>query len=202
MDRTATVELPLPREGPGAELTRILAARRSVRAFAGGPLPLEAAALLLFAVQGRTHPRWLRTVPSAGALYPLEVFLVAEAVEGLEQGAYRYRPAAHALERTVAGPKAREVAGICLGQWWMAQAQAQLVVCAVAERVTGKYGHRGVRYVHMEAGAAVQSAALMAVALGLGSTVVGAFDDLALARSVGAAPEEVPLAVLAVGRPE
>jgi SagB-type dehydrogenase family enzyme len=192
----------LPRVDPEAGcLEAMLYERRSVREFSPAELTLEQVGKLLFAGQGVNRPRGYRTVPSAGALYPLEIFLVAGSVASLEPGVYRYRPLENDLVRTAPGDRRREVADACLGQRWMATAPAQIVISAVYERVTGKYGPRGKQYVHMEAGAASQSIALEAAGLGLGTTVVGAFRDLDLQEILGSRSEEQPQLVLPVGAP-
>ena len=192
----------LPRVAPEAGcLEANLYERRSVRGYAPTELTLEQVGRLLFAGQGINRAKGYRTVPSAGALYPLELFLVAGSVQSLEPGVYRYRPVEHDLVRTAPGDRRGEVAGACLGQGWMATAPAQIVISAVHERVTGKYGSRGVMYVHFEAGAASQSIAQQAVALGLGTTVVSAFRDQALRELLGSGEREQPMLVLPVGVP-
>jgi SagB-type dehydrogenase family enzyme len=173
--------------------------RRSLREFRPAPLALTEAAQLLWAAQGRTAEDGRRSAPSAGALYPLEVFLVAGRVEGLAPGVYRYRPDGHVLERVTEGDRRRALSEAALGQAWVRSAPAALVLAAVHERTARKYGRRAERYVHIEVGTAAQNVALQAVALGLGTVLVGAFDDAELARASGLAPEERPLAILPVG---
>jgi SagB-type dehydrogenase family enzyme len=192
----------LPRVYPDAGcLETVLYERRSVREFSKEKLSLEQIAKLLFAGQGVNRPKGYRTVPSAGALFPLELFLVAGSVQDLEPGVYRYRPLEHDLVRTTPGDRRGEVAEACLGQRWMATAPAQIVISAVYERVTRRYGQRGIQYVHMESGAASQSISLEAASLGLGTTLVGAFQDQALQELIGSRSDEHPLLVLPVGFP-
>jgi SagB-type dehydrogenase family enzyme len=193
--------LPRPNLHADAGLNALLERRRTQRAFAAQPLSLATAAGLLWAAQGVTSPHGQRTAPSAGALYPLELRLIAGRVAGLSAGIYRYAPAAHAL---IAGPKGdmREaVAAAALHQDWIAQAPAIVVISAVEGRTTAKYGRRGVRYVHMEVGHAAQNLLLQAVAHGLAAAIVGAFDDDRLARLLKLPDNERPLAVLPVGHP-
>lgn len=189
--------LPAPDPGP---LGQPLAQRRSVRAFAPGPLPLGAVSALLYAAQGQTGRKGQRSAPSAGALYPLEVFCAAGEVEGLAPGVYRYRPPEHAVEFSAEGDQRGALAAACR-QPWVAGAQMIVILCAVYERVLSKYGTRGVRYVDFEAGCASQNLALAAVARGLGSTVVGAFADDEVRRIVGGRRDERPVCVQPVGRP-
>jgi SagB-type dehydrogenase family enzyme len=197
--QVATIRLPEPRAPGATSVEEALRRRRSLREFRPTPLTLAEAAQLLWAAQGRTAEDGRRTAPSAGALYPLEVFLVAGRVEGLAPGVYRYRPDGHILEPVIEGDRRRALSEAALGQGWVGGAPAALVVAAVEERTARKYGRRAERYVHIEVGAAAQNVALQAVALGLGTVVVGAFDDAAVARVAGLAPEERPLAILPVG---
>jgi SagB-type dehydrogenase family enzyme len=177
-----------------------MAARRSIREFAAGSIGLAELGQLLWAAQGVTDATGLRSAPSAGATYPLELYVVAGAVEGLAPGVYRYEPRRHALHEVVAGDKRRELAAAALFQSWIAEASVVVVVAAVFQRTTAKYGRRGERYVHVEAGHAGENLCLQAVALGLGTTVVGAFDDEAVKSVIGAAQAGEPICLLPVGR--
>ena len=198
---SAVVSLPEPKRTGDVSLEGALAARRSVRSFAAKSLPLSSVAQLLWAAQGRTHPSGLRAAPSAGALYPLELYLVAGAVSELEAGIYRYEPDRHQLERLRPGDPRSQAARAAVGQDWIADAPAILVLAAVYARTERKYGERAPRYVHMEVGHAAQNVYLQAMALGLGTTMVGAFDDEALSRVLGLPANEAPLALLPVGYP-
>lgn len=182
-------------------LEDVLRRRRSIRSYADRPLTLGEIGQLLWAAQGITRGDGLRTAPSAGALYPLEVFLVASHVEDLSSGSYRYSPVSHALRRVVASDLRHALAAAALGQECVAQAPAVLTLTAVFGRTTRKYGERGVRYAHLEAGHAAQNVCLQAAALGLGVVVVGAFEDDEVRRVIGAARTETPLCLLPVGRP-
>jgi SagB-type dehydrogenase family enzyme len=194
--------LPEPsHEQDTRSLVGALHKRRSMRSYARQPLMIDEVARLVWAAQGLTDPAGLRTAPSAGALYPLEVFVVAGAVEGLAAGIYRYSPARHTLSRASQGDPRRALAVAAFDQDCVAQAPAIVALAAVYARTTEKYGERGRRYVHMEAGHAAQNVCLQAVALGLGAVVVGAFDDDEVRHVLGAARREVPVCLLAVGRP-
>ena len=176
--------------------------RRSVRAFANQPLRLSELGQLLWAAQGITGPDDRRSAPSAGATYPLEVLVVAARVDGLAAGTYRYRPGEHALTSVPAEDRLAGVVQASGGKRaWMEEAPAILVLAAVEERTARRYGERAARYVHMEVGAVAENVHLQAVALGMGTTVVGAFDDERLRRAVGVEPEEQVLALLPVGVP-
>ncbi len=183
-------------------LEQALAERRSVRDFAAGSLTIQQVAQLLWAAQGVSDPvGGRRTAPSAGALYPLEVYVVVGRVSGLLAGVYRYVPGSHSLERVRAGPVAASLAQAALSQQVIARAPLTLVVTADFSRTTGKYGERGRRYVALEAGHAAQNVCLQAVALGLGSVPIGAFVDDSAARVLGLPPAETLLYLLPVGRP-
>jgi SagB-type dehydrogenase family enzyme len=195
------IELPQTGPGEGATLATALQERRSGRAFAPEPLTLAAVGRLLWAAQGVTSADGRRTAPSAGALYPLELHLLAGRVDGLPAGRYRYDPVRHGLTPAAAGDRGAAIAAAALGQDWISQAAALVIVTAIEQRTTRKYGPRGTRYVHMEVGHASQNLLLQATALGLVATVVGAFDDDELARLLDLTAEERPLAILAVGHP-
>lgn len=196
------VRLPKPHASGAIAVEKALASRRSLREFAPGrPLTQAELGQLLWSAQGVTGAGGLRTAPSAGALYPLELHVIAGNVAGLPPGVYRYVAAEHALARTTEGDRRSALASAALGQSWLASAPAVVLVAAVPERTARKYGPRAERYVHFEAGCAAENLALQATALGLGTTVVGAFDDAAVASLAGLAPGERPLALLPVGRP-
>jgi SagB-type dehydrogenase family enzyme len=195
------VALPEPKLEGRLSVEAALARRRSLREFAPQPLPLAAVSQLLWAAQGITHPDGLRTAPSAGALYPLEVYLVAGAVSGLRPGVYHYRPRTHRLAALSAGDVRAGVAAAALDQEWIAEAPAILVLAAVPRRTVRKYGERAVRYVHVEVGHAAQNVYLQAVALGLGTTLVGAYRDEALGRLLGLPQGTLALGLLPVGSP-
>ena len=195
------IVLPEPRIQGGPSLADALVQRRTVRDYARREMTLEQLTLLLWAAQGINDPSGLRTAPSAGALYPLELVVVAGNIAGLENGIYRYRVQRHALERMVEGDFRARLARAAKGQAWIADGAAVLVLTAVYERTMRKYGDRGRRYVHIEVGHAAQNVLLQAAALKLGVGVVGAFDDMAVARVLELPAAEHPLYLLPVGWP-
>jgi SagB-type dehydrogenase family enzyme len=200
---TATsTTLPSPRlDGAGA-VERALAQRRSLRSFADRPLALTDAGQLLWAAQGVSDPaQGRRTAPSAGATYPLVLYLVAGRVDGLAAGSHRYDAASHRLTAVATGDLRAAIAGAARDQRWIADAPALVVIAAQPQRTAARYGARAERYVAIEAGAAAQNLLLQAVALGLGGTLVGAFDEAALKRVVPLGDGEQPLAIVAVGYP-
>lgn len=193
--------LPAPRLSGEVSVERALVRRRSRRDFAPEPLPLSAVSQLLWAAQGITDPAGLRTAPSAGALYPLDIYLAVGAVSGVRPGLYRYDPHAHRLLLQSEGDPRARVAEAALDQRWLAEAPAILLLTAVYQRTARKYGERATRYVHMEVGHAAQNVYLQAEALGLGTTLVGAFHDEALAHVFRLPEPTKPLALLPIGKP-
>ncbi len=211
-----SIPLPVPRLDGSLAVEAALAQRRSIRRFDPQALALAELGQLLWAAQGVTEPieqappgfaqEWkggLRTAPSAGALYPLELYAAVGAVEGLEPGLYRYLPVDHALQPVegLEGDPRGEISEAALRQSWIRAAPAVLVITGVVERSAVKYGPRAERYVHIEAGAAAQNVYLECESLGLGTAYVGAFDDEAVARVLRLPPEERPVGVLPVGHP-
>jgi SagB-type dehydrogenase family enzyme len=180
-------------------LEEALAHRRSVREFAPGALTLSEVSQLMWAAQGVTAPE-RRTSPSAGATYPLEIYLVAGKVDGLGAGVYRYRPRQHRLEAVTEGDIRVPLAVAAVDQEWISQAAMVVVIAAVFERTTVRYGKRAERYVHMEAGHAAQNLLLQAAALGLGATPAGAFNDAEVSRLLHLPVDEAPLYFVPVGR--
>lgn len=195
-----TVDLPEPKHDSEVSLEQALLQRRSVRGYKDEPLTLQEVSQLLWAAQGFNDSRGLRTAPSAGALYPLETYLVAGNVQGLAPGVYRYRPDGHKLDRLAEGDKRHALAGASLGQRPVSEGAVDIVFTAVYSRTTGKYGERGVRYVHIEVGHAGQNLCLQATALGLGAVTIGAFVDELVAKVLNLPQNEQPLYIIPVGR--
>lgn len=193
---TATGEvitLPAPKTRGSMSLEEALAKRRSVREYAGRTLTWEEISQLLWAAQGVTSEQGFRTAPSAGALYPLEMYVV------LPQGVYHYTPATHTVTRTVAGDQRRPLGDAAVRQEAVYQAPAVFVIAAVYQRTAIKYGERAERYVKLEAGHAAQNVLLQATALGLGAVPIGAFYDEQVQSVLGLPQEHEPLYLIPVG---
>jgi SagB-type dehydrogenase family enzyme len=171
-----------------------------VREFAAEPLELWQISQLAWAAQGVTGPDLHRTAPSAGALYPLELYVVAGNVNGLPPGIYKYDLCSHELSLSVQSDKRRELCEAALSQSSIIEAAAVFAVSAVYKRTTAKYGERGIRYVHMEAGHAAQNLLLQAAVLGLGSVLVGAFSDERVRQILMLNEIESPLYLIPVGK--
>ncbi len=172
--------------------------RRSLRHYSGN-LTLADVSQLLWAAQGETHSDGYRAAPSAGALYPLEVYLVAGSVAGLSAGIYHYRPGEHDLIQLRTADLRKELASAAYGQSFMQTAAAVLVITGVYERTRKKYGQRARRYVHMEVGHAAQNVYLQAEARGLGTLIMGAFDDGRVQVVLGLPEDHQPLGLMPVG---
>ena len=195
------IALPAPRLRGDMSLEEVVSKRRSRREFKDIPLTLEQVSQILWAAQGITDPNGLRAAPSAGALYPLDLYLAVgrQAVEGLAEGAYHYAPRGHALERILEGDVREAVARAAVEQMFVAEAPVILIIAGEYERTTWKYSDRGVRYVHMEAGHVAQNVYLQAEALGLGTVTAGAFQDEELSRILGLPTERRPLYIMPIG---
>jgi SagB-type dehydrogenase family enzyme len=154
----------------------------------------------LWSAQGITNRDGLRTAPSAGALYPLEIYLVAGSVNDLPGGIWHYLPDNHRLEHLSDTDVQPTLAHATLDQAWIREAAAVVVFTAVFGRTTRKYGKRGIRYVHIEAGHAAENLFLQAVSLGLNTVVVGAFQDDAIRNTLGLPEDHVPLILMPVGQ--
>ena len=195
------IELPEPDRAGSIPLERMLDRRRSVRTYADAPLTLQEVSQLLWAAQGITHPSGYRTAPSAGALYPLDLYLTGGRVTDLPDGVYHYRPRGHVLVRTESADRRADLAAAALNQSWVRTGAVVIAIAGVYERSTQKYGDRGRRYTHIEVGHAAQNLYLQAEALDLGTVIVGAFNDEKVRRALGLSDRERPLALLPVGRP-
>jgi len=193
------IGLPQPRLDGTTSVEAALAARRSTRSFAKHPMTVEQLSQLLWAAQGITHPRGLRTAPSAGALYPLEIFVVAGNVATLPAGTYEYEPDGHRLVSVTEGDLRPDLAAAALGQSPIRSAPVVIAIVADYGKTTIKYGERGIRYVHLEAGHAAQNLCLQAETLGIGSVVIGAFSDKDVA-SLLRSPGQQPLYLIPLGR--
>jgi SagB-type dehydrogenase family enzyme len=190
------VRLPAPRLEGTLTLEETLAQRRSLRQFSDTPLTWEELGQLLWAAQGVTHPAGWRTAPSAGALYPLEVYAV------IPEGVYHYQPGEHQVTLQAQGDVRAELAAAALRQAPVAEAPAVLVIAAVYARTAQKYGQeRSPRYVHLEAGHAAQNILLQAVALNLGAVPIGAFIDRQVQEVLALPADQQPLYLIPVGHP-
>ena len=200
-DEKEKVILPKPRYKSNISVEEAISKRRSVRSYLDKSLELEEISQLLWAAQGITDDKKkFRAAPSAGALFPLEVFLVIGNVSLLEDGIYRYDPFNHEITKLKEGDYRNDLSLAALGQSCVKNSAISIVFAGVYDRITRKYGERGIRYTYMEAGHAAQNVYLQAEALGLGTVVVGAFIDDKVKDVIGMKEEETPLYILPVGK--
>ena len=184
----SVVELPPPDEEGGMPLWTALSGRRSRRDYSAKPITREQLSQLIWGscgVSGRYGPYYLRTAPSAGALYPVETYLVINSVQEVEPGLYHYNPLKHHLEQLKKEDLGQALARACLGQGMVATASVVFVWTAIAARSQWKYGERAFRYIYMDAGHIGENLYLSAEALGLGCCGVGAFYDDEVNQVIG-----------------
>ena len=194
------IKLPNPVLEGEYSVEMLLLQRRSMRSYQKSALNLAEVGQLLWSAQGISDAQGLRTAPSAGALYPLKLFVVVGDVNELSPGIYQYNPKDHSLLKTANGDLRKSLQKAALDQTCVGDAAIIFVFTAIYQRTTGKYGKRGVRYVHMEVGHAGQNLFLQAEGLGLGTVVVGAFDDDEVREALNLDTDVQPLSLMPVGR--
>jgi SagB-type dehydrogenase family enzyme len=192
--------LPLASLTGTVSLEEVLSRRRSVREYSDELLSLKEISQLLWAGQGITAEWGGRTAPSAGGLYPLELYIVVKKADELTAGVYKYVPQSHTLSVIKQGDINQELTAAALEQEWVKNAPAVFIISGVFSRTTSKYGERGEQYVYMEAGHAAQNICLQAAALNIGTVTVGAFNDDGVARCVGMGVGETPLYIIPAGK--
>lgn len=187
------IQLSEPDKSGSMSLEQAITVRRSRRHFLPKPLTLEQIGQLAWAAQGQDAGSRYRTTPSAGATYPLELFVITD------KGMFRYLPDKHSLEKLTDRDLRASLTSAAWEQEFIRAAPLTLVFAAQFTRTTGRYGKRGIRYVYMEAGHAAQNVHLQAEALGLGSVAVGAFDDAAVSTVLSLPDNLEPLYMVVVG---
>jgi SagB-type dehydrogenase family enzyme len=196
--------LPPPRDFQGLYTEEAIQRRRSVRDYSGQPMTIEELSRLLYHTGGINAERWghqLRAAPSAGALYPIEIYPIIHQVEGLQPGLYHYAVRDHALELLQAGDLRREIAHDGLMQEFLGQANLVFVLTAIFQRLRWKYQERTYRYALLEAGHLGQNVYLAATSMGMGACGVGAFLDDGLNGLLGVdGKDEAAIYMLAVGK--
>jgi SagB-type dehydrogenase family enzyme len=195
------VSLPQPILDGKVSVERAICERRSRRNFSSSPLTQQQLSQLLWSAQGIRE--WgLRTSPSAGATYPIDLYVVVGEVEGLKPGLYRYTPQNHSLALHLDGDLRRDLTLASLSQSFILDAPISIVITADYRRTTRRYGERGKRYVHIEVGHIGENLYLQAEALELGTVAIGAFIDNDVKRIL-ALPENLdPLYIMPFGYPE
>jgi len=195
----ATIQLPAPSYDGEMSVEAALRMRRSIRTYDDQPLSIEQVSQLLWAAQGTTDRAGHRTAPSAGALYPLEIFLLAGEVDGIAQGIYRYLPADHTLSLHRSGDQRNELQMAALNQSAIGDGAVVILLTAIFERTEVKYGPRSAQYIHIEVGNVAQNIYLQSTALDLGTVFIGAFYEDQVKAAIGLEGAEEPLGIMPVG---
>ena len=196
---SSIIALPRPDLKHGIPLNSALKMRRSYRRYSSTALSLADLSQLLWSAQGVTHFLGFRTAPSAGAKYPLEIYIVAGNVAALQPGIYHYQAGSHQLEPVAVGDQRKPLAQAAGNQSSIANAAVTLVISAVPGRTEKKYGSRAKRYVYIEAGSAAQNIYLQAASLHLGTVFVGSFSDKEVKQIIRLPADHEPLGLMPVG---
>ena len=207
VESQAVYALPAYAAEGSMSVEQALAGRRSRRNFQDRAISAEQLSQILWAAYGITSPRpdapnlrgGLRTTPSAGALYPLEIYVIIGNVEGIEPGVFRYISEEHKLIRIADGDVRSELSDAALGQRAVREAPASIFYSAVFSRMTTRYGERGIRYAYIELGHSAQNVYLQAEALGLGTVAIGAFNDSSVRQILNLPSYEEPLYIMPIG---
>lgn len=199
-DSQDMIQLPEPTTDGDISLEKALTLRRSVRSYSNDALSLKEISQLLWSAQGITNERGFRTAPSAGATFPLEMFVVANNVNGLSKGVYHYSPFENTLDLIHLNDISAELMLASHSQSMIAESAAVIVFGAVFKRTTDRYGERGIRYVYNEIGHASQNLHLQAAAMDLGTVVIGAYRDEEVEEILDLNPNIRVLYMMPVGK--
>lgn len=209
--RQTIIKLPPPQLKGKVSLEETVLRRRSVRRYRREPLHLSQLSQILWSAQGITGTRGARAAPSAGATYPLEIFVFVgergiitkeaeQPPEELPAGIYHYEAASHFLSLHKPTDLRPDLARAALDQEFIIEAPVDIVICALYHRTSSVYGRRGERYVHMEVGHVGENIHLQAVALGLATVEVGAFHDEEVRKVLGVEEQIKPLYIMPLGK--
>jgi len=200
------VRLPSEFQEVSIRFAEVLRKRKSIRVFSADPLSLTDLSFLLWAstgIQRIEHGYEFRVAPSAGALYPIETYIVANNVQGLEEGIYHYNIKNHLLEEIKAGNFGDDLSHAALDQLMCANASVVFIWTAVFRRSKWKYSQRAYRYIYLDAGHVAENLALAATSIACGSCHVGAFFDDEINSIVGLdGAEESSICLSVVGHPK
>lgn len=204
-DVIETINLPEPDMESQVSVEESIKERRSVRSYKDDPVDLEKVSQLLWSAQGITDPEnSFRSAPSAGATFPIEIYLVvpSNGVKELEEGLYHYQPSQHQLEKVLEEDLSMDLRDSAMGQDPTTEAATNIVIVANYDLTTSTYGERGIRYVHMEAGHIGENIHLQAEALDLGTVAIGAFSDEKVHDTLSLSKDLNPLYIFPIGYPE
>jgi len=194
------IKLLSPKHSGKISVEEAISKRRSIREFKNEALTLSEISQILWSAYGITNRMGFRTIPSAGALCPLEIYLVAGNTNNLPAGIYKYQPETNTLITIQLGDKRIELCKASLEQECVKDAAIVIIISAVYERTTGRYGQRGIRYVFMEVGHAAQNIYLQSTALNLGTVSIGAFHDDKVKKILNLPEKEEPLLLMPIGK--
>ena len=198
-----TITLPEPQLSGNISIEQTLQQRRSVREYADIPLSVEEIGQLAWAAQGITDPdRGFRTAPSAGATFPVEIYLLLTGLDEIPDGIYQYRNRNHSLERVRDGDRRSDLHRVALRQDAITLAPVVMVISGVLERTRQRYGERALRFLYMESGHIAQNVYLQGMALDIGTVVIGAFDDDGVREVLQLDEGEHPLYIMPLGKPD
>jgi len=195
-----TIKLPSPEYNSKTSVENALQKRRSARNYKNEPMTIKEISQLLWAAQGITAEGLYRTAPSAGALYPLEIYVAAENVKKLNPGLYKYIPKSHEIKMLIDSDIKSDLYKASLSQSPVMNAPAVIIITGEYSRTTSKYSDRGIRYVHIEAGHAAQNIYLQSVSLNLKTVEIGAFSDRKVKELMKLPEYENPLVIMPIGR--
>lgn len=198
-----TVQLPPPDYKGRMSLEEAIYKRQSIRSYSSKPISLNQLSQLLWATggvtaDGITGPTY--AYPSAGGIYPLEIYVVVGTVNGIKPGIYRYNSPSHSLELKIQGDKRNLLSRACYYQKMMINAPITIILTARISATTSRYGQRGYQYIFLDAGHCAENICLQATALGLGTVPVGAFSESAVNKLLKLSKEYTTVYILPVGR--
>lgn len=188
-------QLPKPALEGNKSLEECIYKRESVRSYSNKKVMIELISQILWAAQGKKGQK--RTVPSAGATYPLEIYVTIK-----DKGYFHYNLKKHILELLTENNICEDLGKESWNQQFIEEAYLNIIICAVYSRTTQRYGERGVRYVHIEVGHCAQNIHLEAVALELASVPIGAFQDHRVKKVMNLPKNIEPLYIIPIGYPK
>jgi SagB-type dehydrogenase family enzyme len=201
MNDTTIVRLPEPERSGTISIEQTLQKRRSIRSYSDERITLQEISQLVWAAQGITDERsGFRTAPSAGATFPIEIYLIVTGIGDVVDGVYRYNTKEHALAKKNDGDLRQSLFEVSLRQPSIVNAPVVMVITGVLERTEQRYGQRALRYMYMEAGHVAQNVYLQGVALNIGTVVIGAFQDEGVSRIMALRDGEYPLYIMPLGK--
>ncbi len=188
------IKLPNPKLKGEKSLEECIYERESVRSYKDKEIEIEKVSQILWASQGKKGHK--RTVPSAGATFPLEIYITLK-----NKGYFHYNFEKHILELITDDDLSKKLAEASGNQQSIAEAYFNIIICAVFERTTQRYGERGIRYVFIEVGHCAQNVHLEAVSMGLSSVPIGAYEDNKVKEVLGLKKKIEPLYIIPIGYP-